>query len=116
VEEVRLEWQFIENSEHKFNHGMFGYWCNFLCLKKTNLIFFRCTMIQLRHEHKASLKSDNLEFFYENPQNPVFAYSRYNNDRTDHGIIIINWSSQSFTNDCVPNVPVVKGQWTEWLS
>jgi hypothetical protein len=67
-------------------------------------------MIRLRHEHKLSLKSDNLDFFYEDPTNQLFAYHRFDDNQTDHTIVIINWSGKTLEK-CQ-----VKGQWIEWLT
>jgi 1,4-alpha-glucan branching enzyme len=72
-------------------------------------------MIRLRCEHKLCLKSDNLDFFYEDSTNQLFAYHRYDNDKTDHILVIINWSGNSLNNYQVKNIPI-KGQWKEWTT
>lgn len=72
-------------------------------------------MIRLRHEHKLCLNSDNLDFFYEDPKKQLFAYHRYNNEQTDHILIIINWSKNALKNYQIKNIPI-SGQWKEWLT
>ncbi len=79
------------------------------------LFVCRCTMIRLRHEHKLCLKSDNLDFFYEDSIKQLFAYHRYDNEQTDHILVIINWSGEIIKNYQVKDIPI-KGQWMEYLT
>lgn len=72
-------------------------------------------MIRLRHEHKYCLNSDNLDFFYEDPTKQLFAYHRYNNEKTDHILVIINWSGEILDNYQITNIPII-GQWNEYLT
>jgi 1,4-alpha-glucan branching enzyme len=72
-------------------------------------------MIRLRHEHKFCLKSDNLDFFYEDSIKQLFAYHRYDNEQTDHILVIINWSGEIIKNYQVKDIPI-KGQWMEYLT
>jgi len=72
-------------------------------------------MIRLRHEHKLCLKSDNLDFFYEDPIKQLFAYHRYDNEKTDHILVIINWSGETLNNYQIKDIPI-KGQWMEYLT
>ncbi|CAF4373369.1 unnamed protein product, partial [Adineta steineri] len=80
IGESKLQWELIETEKYEFNQQMFNYWCN---------------MFRLRHEHKLCLKSDNLDFFFEDRIVQVFAYHRYDNAKTDHIIVIINWARQN---------------------
>lgn len=73
----------------------------------------RCTMIRLRHEHKSSLQSDNLDFFHDDTANSLFVYHRYNAERTDHIVVVLNWSAHALNSYQVKNVPVA-GEWREW--
>jgi 1,4-alpha-glucan branching enzyme len=94
---IRHEFAFLSNENIRF------------------ISFFRCTMLRLRHEHKLCLKSDNLDFFYEDPPNQLFAYHRYDNDKTDHILVIINWSGKILNNYLIKDIPV-QGQWKEWTT
>ncbi|CAF0730720.1 unnamed protein product [Adineta steineri] len=98
IGESKLQWELIETEKYEFNQQMFSYWCN---------------MLRLRHEHKLCLKSDNLDFFFEDRIVQVFAYHRYDNAKTDHIIVIINWARQNLKSYQIKDIPM-KGQWNEW--
>ena len=70
-------------------------------------------LIRLREESQA-LRTDNVEFCHENPENKVLAYIRWN-DEGSRVIVVINFSDQYLADYQVPNFPH-DGTWHEWMN
>lgn len=79
--------------------------------RNQDLFEFYKRLIALRKE-KSSLRTSNIEFFCEHPENKVFAYVRWNN-AGERVIVIANFSDQSYENYTVPYFPQ-DGTWKLW--
>ncbi|CAF0901580.1 unnamed protein product [Didymodactylos carnosus] len=100
IEQSKLDWTLLDDREDKSNEenkALFEYWC---------------LMIKLRNDYKHILKTLNLDFIYEDSKLKLFVYHRYDDNKSDQMIIVINWSKQTYYDYNVPNVPA--GKWIEW--
>lgn len=70
-------------------------------------------LIRLRRESDA-LRTANVEFFHENPDDKVLAYIRWN-DAGSRVVVVVNFSDQYLSNYQVNNLPH-NGTWHEWLN
>jgi 1,4-alpha-glucan branching enzyme len=77
-----------------------------------DLFEFYKRLIALRHK-KSSLRSDDIEFFYENIEAKVLAYVRWN-DAGERVVIIANFSDQNYENYAIDHFPA-DGTWKNWL-
>lgn len=68
-------------------------------------------LIALRKQNPA-LQTANIEFFHENPENKIFAYTRWN-DQGSRVIVIANFSECLLENYQIPQWPE-NGIWHEW--
>jgi 1,4-alpha-glucan branching enzyme len=68
-------------------------------------------LIHLRKENHALYK-ENIEFFHENPESKVIAYTRWN-DEGSRVVVVANFSDQFIAGYTVPNFPA-DGTWHEW--
>jgi 1,4-alpha-glucan branching enzyme len=60
----------------------------------------------------AALQTANIEFFYEDPETKVLAYTRWN-DEGSRVVVVANFSDQFLAGYSVPNFPA-NGTWHEW--
>ncbi|MBE9011655.1 alpha amylase C-terminal domain-containing protein [Pseudanabaenaceae cyanobacterium LEGE 13415] len=67
--------------------------------------------IALRHE-KASLRTDNIEFFFENADDKILAYVRWN-DAGERVVVVANFSDQDREGYAIENFPI-EGNWKDW--
>ncbi|MBD1823485.1 alpha amylase C-terminal domain-containing protein [Cyanobacteria bacterium FACHB-DQ100] len=72
--------------------------------------FYKRT-IALRHE-KSSLRTDNIEFFFEHLDDKVLAYVRWNDDG-ERVIVVANFSDQNYENYAIDNLPT-DCYWQDW--
>lgn len=70
-------------------------------------------LISLR-KHSHALRTNNVEFFHENPDDKVIAFIRWN-DEGSRVIVVINFSDQYLADYKVPNFPH-DGTWHEWIN
>jgi 1,4-alpha-glucan branching enzyme len=70
-------------------------------------------LIRLRKESHA-LRTANVEFFYENPDDKVLAYIRWN-DEGSRVAVVLNFSDQYLTDYEIKNFPH-DGTWHEWMN
>ncbi|MEY4518115.1 MAG: hypothetical protein RLZZ499_714, partial [Cyanobacteriota bacterium] len=68
-------------------------------------------LIDLR-KHNHALYTDNIEFFYEDPESKVIAYTRWNGEGSRIAVVV-NFSDQYLADYAVPNFPA-DGTWHEW--
>jgi 1,4-alpha-glucan branching enzyme len=68
-------------------------------------------LIQLRKSN-AALQTENIEFFHENPEAKVLAYTRWN-DEGSRVVVVANFSDQFLAGYTIPNFPL-DGTWHEW--
>ena len=92
-EETKLDWKLLENEDNQ------------------NLLGFYRGLIALRKENHA-LRTSNIEFIHEDPENKVLAYTRWN-DEGSRMLIIINFSA-NFLQDYQINHCPQSGTWHEW--
>lgn len=88
-----IDWTFLEND---LNQNLLGYYKGLIHLRKTN----------------PALRTNNLDFFYEDPEAKVVAFTRWN-DEGDRAIVVANFSDQFLGDYNVPNFPT-SGTWHEW--
>ena len=92
-EEIKIDWTLLENDPNQ------------------NLLDYYRGLIALRKENHA-LRTDNIDFFYEDAESKVLAYTRWN-DEGSRIVVIINFSDdflQDYTIDHFPQA----GTWHEW--
>ncbi len=68
-------------------------------------------LINLRKENHA-LYTANIEFFHEDPESKVIAYTRWN-DEGSRVVVVANFSDRYLAGYTVPNFPA-DGTWHEW--
>lgn len=68
-------------------------------------------LINLRKENHA-LYTENIEFFHEDPESKVIAYTRWN-DEGSRVVVVANFSDQFLAGYAVPHFPA-DGTWHEW--
>ena len=68
-------------------------------------------LINLRKENHA-LYTENIEFFHEDPESKVIAYTRWNEEGS-RVVVVANFSAQYLAGYAVPNFPA-DGTWHEW--
>jgi len=68
-------------------------------------------LINLR-EHNHALYTENVDFFHENPEAKVLAYTRWN-DQGSRVVVIANFSDSFLGGYQVPSFPQA-GTWHEW--
>jgi 1,4-alpha-glucan branching enzyme len=106
---AKLDWGLIENREDNSN-----------AINKEHLQYYK-DVIHLRKLNLA-LTTANLEFIFENEDDQIMAWHRWNSPahdphkQGDHVLIVCNWSS-SITYDKynILNIPR-NGKWYEWLN
>ena len=70
-------------------------------------------LIHLRKENHA-LYTENIDFFYEDAESKVMAYTRWN-DEGSQIVVVVNFSDNFLANYTIPNFPA-DGNWHEWTS
>ncbi|MBD2464569.1 alpha amylase C-terminal domain-containing protein [Oscillatoria sp. FACHB-1407] len=95
LESNKLQWNLLKQAPNQDLHNFYK------------------RLIALRH-HCSALRSDNIEFFHDNPGDRVFAYVRWNDDGS-RAVVVANFSDQDFTQYTVPNFPD-HSRWYDWLS
>ncbi len=68
-------------------------------------------LITLRKQNPA-LQSNNIEFFHENPDAKVLAYTRWHEEGS-RMVVVANFSDSSLSGYKLPNFPVA-GIWNNW--
>ena len=70
-------------------------------------------LIDLRKNNYA-LYTENIDFFYEDPESKVMAYTRWN-DEGSRIVVVANFGEQFLADYTIPNFPA-DGTWHEWTS
>lgn len=94
-ESQKIDWNLLSND---LNKGLFEYYKGLINLRK----------------HNHALYTENIEFFHENPEAKVFAYTRWN-DQGSRIVVVVNFSDQYLADYTIPNFPD-NGTWHEWTS
>ncbi len=89
----QLGWSLLQNDR---NRDLFEYYKRLIDLRK----------------HNPALQTANIEFFYENLQDNVFAYVRWN-EKGARVVIVADFSDRSFEKYQISWFPV-NGTWHEW--
>ena len=92
-EEVKINWKLLENN---LNQDLLGYYRGLIALRKEN----------------HALRTDNIDFFYEDLESKVLAYIRWN-DEGSRVVVAINFSNDFLQNYTINNFPQ-SGTWHEW--
>jgi 1,4-alpha-glucan branching enzyme len=93
TESQKIEWKLLENEQ---NQGLFAYYKGLIHLRKQN----------------QALYSENIEFFYEDSESKVLAYTRWN-DEGSRVVVVANFSDQYLAGYQVTHFPE-NGTWHEW--
>jgi len=90
----KITWSLLTSHQ---NHNLFEYYRKLIALRQQNL----------------ALQSDNIEFFHEDANNKVLAYSRW--DKQDsHVVVAVNFSGVNLTKYEISNFPTAE-YWRDWF-
>jgi 1,4-alpha-glucan branching enzyme len=93
IESAKIDWTLLQNDN---NRSLFDYYKGLINLRKDN----------------PALYTENIEFFHEDNEAKVFAYTRW----TDEGsrvVVVANFSDQFLGDYTIGNFPAA-GSWHEW--
>lgn len=93
IEQAKIDWTLLGNDS---NSGLFQYYKGLIHLRKEN----------------HALYTENIEFFHEDPELKVLAYTRWN-DEGSRVVVVVNFSDNYLAGYSVPNFPA-NGNWHEW--
>jgi 1,4-alpha-glucan branching enzyme len=94
-EQNKIDWTLLVNDENMSLHDYYK-----------GLIFLR------KNSH--ALYTENIEFFYEHPDDRVLAYTRWN-DEGSRVVVVANLSGNFLKDYTIPHIPA-DGTWHEWGS
>jgi 1,4-alpha-glucan branching enzyme len=94
-EQNKIDWTLLGNDRNK---GLHDYYQSLIFLRKNN----------------HALYTENIEFFYEHPDDRVLAYTRWN-DEGSRIVVIANLSGNFLKDYTIPHIPA-DGIWHEWVS
>ncbi|HAX75992.1 MAG TPA: alpha-amylase, partial [Cyanobacteria bacterium UBA11372] len=89
----KIDWSLLEND---LNRSLFEYYKGLIHLRKNN----------------HALYTENIDFFHENADAKVLAYTRWNGEGS-RVVVIANFSDNYLAGYTVPNFPA-DGTWHEW--
>ncbi len=92
-EEIQIDWNLLEND---LNRGLLDYYRGLIALRKEN----------------HALRTSNIDFFYEDSESKVLAYTRWN-DEGSRIVVAINLSDNFLQDYTINNFPT-EGTWHEW--
>jgi 1,4-alpha-glucan branching enzyme len=95
LDSVKIDWTLLQNDR---NRGLLEYYRG---------------LIRLRKENHA-LRTENVEFFYEDPESKVLAYIRWNGEGS-RVVVVVNFSAQYLANYEIHHFPQ-DGTWHEWTN
>lgn len=95
IDSAKIDWNLLS---HELNQGLFKYYKGLISLRKTN----------------QALQTANIDFFHENPEVKVFAYTRWN-DEGSRVVVVVNLSDQFLAGYTLNNFPA-DGLWHEWTT
>ncbi|MBD2089141.1 alpha amylase C-terminal domain-containing protein [Microcoleus sp. FACHB-1515] len=93
IEQSKIDWTLLKND---LNQNLHDYYKGLINLRKSN----------------HALYTENVEFFHENPDAKVIAYTRWN-DEGSRVVVVANFSDQYLAGYTIPNFPA-DGVWHEW--
>jgi 1,4-alpha-glucan branching enzyme len=92
-ESAKIDWTILKND---LNSSLFDYYKGLTFLRKSN----------------HALYGENIDFFWEDPESQVLAYTRWN-DEGSRVVVVANFSDNFLAGYRVPNFPA-NGTWHEW--
>jgi 1,4-alpha-glucan branching enzyme len=92
-ESSKIDWKLMSND---LNSSLFAYYKGLIGLRKNN----------------HALYAENIDFFHENAETKVFAYTRWN-DQGSRIVVVANFSDNFLAGYHIPNFPA-NGKWHEW--
>ena len=92
-EEIAIDWTLLENDS---NQDLRGYYQGLINLRKDN----------------HALRTSNIDFFHEDPESKVLAYTRWN-DEGSRAVVVINFSGDFLEDYAIEHFPH-EGTWHEW--
>lgn len=95
LEPAKIDWSLLENDR---NHDLMQHYRGLINLRKENY----------------ALRTENVEFFYEDPDSKVLAYVRWN-DEGSRVVVVVNFSDQYLADYEIQNFPQ-GSTWHEWIS
>lgn len=93
IDQAKVDWTLLAGED---NRSLFEYYKGLIHLRKNNHAFY----------------TENIEFFHENPEAKVLAYTRWN-DEGSRVVVVANFSDEFLAGYTVPNFPA-NGNWHEW--
>ncbi|MBF2019405.1 MAG: alpha amylase C-terminal domain-containing protein [Hydrococcus sp. C42_A2020_068] len=93
IEKSKIEWSLLENA---LNRGFFEYYKGLIHLRQNN----------------HALYTENIDFFHEDPESKVLAYTRWN-DEGSRIVVVASFSDNYLAGYQVPHFPA-NGTWHEW--
>ena len=93
IEAAKIDWKLLNNN---LNRSLFEYYKGLINLRKSN----------------QALYTENIEFFYEDSEAKVLAYTRWN-DEGSRVVVIANFSDNFLGEYQISNFPQA-GTWHEW--
>jgi 1,4-alpha-glucan branching enzyme len=94
-EQNKIDWTLLGNDK---NMSLHDYYKGLIFLRKNN----------------HALYTENIEFFYEHPDDRVLAYTRWN-DEGSRVVVVANLSGNFLKDYTIPHIPA-DGTWHEWAS
>ncbi|WOD41924.1 alpha-amylase family glycosyl hydrolase [Nodosilinea sp. E11] len=95
LESAKIDWSLLSNDP---NHDLLEHYRGLIHLRKDN----------------HALRTENVDFFYEDVESKVLAYIRWN-DEGSRIVVVINFSGQYLADYNVRNFPQ-NGTWHEWTN
>lgn len=95
LEPAKIDWSLLKNDR---NSDLMTYYRGLIHLRKIN----------------HALRTENVEFFYEDAEAKVLAYIRWN-DEGSRVVVVVNFSGQYLADYSVHNFPY-SGTWHEWTN
>jgi 1,4-alpha-glucan branching enzyme len=95
IDPNKIDWTLLS---HELNQQLFQYYKGLIALRKNN----------------HALYTNNIEFFHENPDSKVLAYTRWNEEGS-RVVVVANFSDQFLAGYQVTDFPM-DGTWHEWTS
>ena len=91
----KINWSLLSSDQ---NHDLFEYYQKLIALR----------------QQTPALQSDNIKFFYENADNKVLAYSRWD-EQNSHVVVVANFSDQNLNQYKISDFPTAE-YWRDWVS
>ncbi|MEH1966350.1 alpha-amylase family glycosyl hydrolase [Nostoc sp.] len=90
----KITWSLLSSGQ---NHDLFEYYQKLIALRKQT----------------PALQSDNIQFFYENADDKVLAYTRWD-EQNSHVVVVVNFSDQNLNQYKISHFPTGE-YWRDWI-